>query len=405
MHRARCLVIDDEDDAKILMDRLGTHPKGLEIMAPKTIHLNIYLENIPNVHANILKQEMLSIGGDACVRKDTIYGGSKEHTDVILMGNLKQFRLLAKKLEIQPLGLKDIGLEILDSIRNFKNENKNAVTELGKMKFEWGSRTYIMGILNLTPDSFSGDGITDLNKAVERAKKMVEEGADIIDIGGESSRPGAQPVPPNEEKKRVIPVIEKIAQELEGKTLISIDTYKYEVAKEAVKKGAHIINDITGLSDPNMLSLALENNIPAVVMHMQGNPRTMQLSPSYSDVVKEIYDFLSQRVDIATKKGMKKEKIWLDPGIGFGKNLEHNLTIIRRLKEFKSLGCPILIGTSRKSFIGMTTGSAVSERLEGSIASISVAIANGADIVRVHDVKETKRAVNVCDAIIRRRLR
>ncbi|MEM2900674.1 MAG: dihydropteroate synthase, partial [Thermoplasmata archaeon] len=234
MHRARCLVIDDEEDARILMDRLGAHPKGLEIMAPKAVHFNIYLENIPNVLANILKQEMLSLGGDACVRKDTIYGGDKEYTDVILIGNLKQFRLLAKKLEIQPLGLKEIGLEILDSIKNYTSENKKEVTQVGKTKFEWGNRTYIMGILNLTPDSFSGDGILDINQAVDRAKKMVDDGADIIDVGGESSRPGAQPISVNEEKKRVLPVIEKLAHELDGKALISIDTYKYEVAKEAV---------------------------------------------------------------------------------------------------------------------------------------------------------------------------
>lgn len=266
---------------------------------------------------------------------------------------------------------------------------------------KFGSRTYIMGILNVTPDSFSGDGIyQDIDKSIERARRMVEDGADIIDIGGESTRPGSEPLAIEEEIKRTIPVIKKLSKIID--VPISIDTAKSEVARLALMNGASIINDVTGLeSDEGMIGVAKEFNAKVVVMHMKGTPRTMQINPEYVNVIQEIKEKLKAIVERAEERGIKKENIIIDPGIGFGKTLEHNLEILNRLFEFKELGLPILVGPSRKSFIGKLTGAECDKRIFGTIASVAIAIRNGADIVRVHDVKETKQAVIISDAITR----
>ncbi len=266
---------------------------------------------------------------------------------------------------------------------------------------KFGSRTYIMGILNVTPDSFSGDGIyQDAEKAVETAERLVEDGADIIDIGGESTKPGSEPVTIEEEIKRTIPVIKKLSKRID--VPISIDTSKSEVARFALENGASIVNDITGLgSDRKMISVVKEFNAKVVVMHIKGTPQTMQANPEYGNLIQEIKDKLRTIIEKAVIGGIKKENIIIDPGIGFGKTLEHNLEILNRLFEFKELGLPILVGPSRKSFIGKLTGAEPDKRIFGTIASVAIAIKNGADIVRVHDVKEIKQAVAVSDAITR----
>jgi len=266
---------------------------------------------------------------------------------------------------------------------------------------KFGSRTYIMGILNVTPDSFSGDGIyQDAGKAVETAERLVEDGADIIDIGGESTKPGSEPVTIEEEIKRTIPVIKKLSKRID--VPISIDTSKSEVARFALENGASIVNDITGLgSDRKMISVVKEFNAKVVVMHIKGTPQTMQANPEYGNLIQEIKDKLRTIIEKAVIGGIKKENIIIDPGIGFGKTLEHNLEILNRLFEFKELGLPILVGPSRKSFIGKLTGAEPDKRIFGTIASVAIAIKNGADIVRVHDVKEIKQAVAVSDAITR----
>ncbi|MDP2980592.1 MAG: dihydropteroate synthase [Candidatus Omnitrophota bacterium] len=266
---------------------------------------------------------------------------------------------------------------------------------------KFGSRTYIMGILNVTPDSFSGDGIyQDAEKAVETAERLVEDGADIIDIGGESTKPGSEPVTIEEEIKRTIPVIKKLSKRID--VPISIDTAKSEVARLALENGASIVNDITGLgSDRKMIGVIKEFNAKVVVMHIKGTPQTMQANPEYGNLIQEIKDKLRTIIEKAVIGGIKKENIIIDPGIGFGKTLEHNLEILNRLFEFKELGLPILVGPSRKSFIGKLTGAEPDKRIFGTIASVAIAIKNGADIVRVHDVKEIKQAVAVSDAITR----
>src|SRR3989344_8018832 len=255
-------------------------------------------------------------------------------------------------------------------------------------------KTAIMGILNVTPDSFSdGNLFFDADSAVERAKEIAKEGADIIDIGAESSRPGSQAVSEEEELRRILPVVKSLVKELN--ISISIDTYKPKVADECLKLGAHMINDITGLTNSKMLKVISSHEVPAVIMHMQGTPKNMQKNPQYKNVVLDIKTFFKQRINQAKK--YKINDLILDPGIGFGKTTEHNLQIIKHLKKFEDLNYPILIGTSRKSFIGNITGDAVNERLEGTIASITIAALNGADIVRVHDVKECRKALQVAD--------
>jgi len=260
--------------------------------------------------------------------------------------------------------------------------------------------TLIMGILNVTPDSFSDGGkFIHLGKALSQAQSMEKNGADIIDIGGESTRPGATPVSLEEEINRTIPVIEAIRKY--SKISISIDTYKSEVAEKALLAGADFINDISGLTfDSRMIGIVKKFDVPVVLMHIKGTPRNMQTNPTYIDVIKELLDFFSLQIQKALDFGIKKEQIIIDPGIGFGKQLNDNFILIQRLKEFSGLGFPILIGPSRKSFIGLTLDVPSGDRLEGTLASISASILNGASIVRVHDVKEVKRAVVITDKIM-----
>ncbi|MGB8657000.1 MAG: dihydropteroate synthase [Candidatus Zixiibacteriota bacterium] len=263
------------------------------------------------------------------------------------------------------------------------------------------SRTHIMGILNVTPDSFSDGGrFFKADHAVEQGVRMAEQGADIIDIGGESTRPGSLPVTLEEELSRVIPVIESLSKRTD--TIISIDTYKSEVARQALDAGAQMINDISALRfDPEMKKIAAEYKVPLVLMHIKGTPRNMQENPSYEDVIAEITDYLRESIRIAQEADIDREKVIIDPGIGFGKRLEDNLNILKNLRKFSILNCPILVGCSRKSFIGKILNLPVEERLEGSLAALAVAVMNGANIVRVHDVKESKRVAQLVDAISR----
>ena len=258
------------------------------------------------------------------------------------------------------------------------------------------NRTLIMGILNVTPDSFSDGGLfADAGKAVAHARQMVEDGAEIIDVGGESTRPGSDNVSEEEEIKRIKPVIERLVKEINAP--ISIDTYKPKVAEECLKLGATLVNDITGLRNKDMIKIIAKHKVPVIIMHMKGEPKNMQQNPVYKDAVKEIKEFFNDKINEARSCGIKD--IIIDPGIGFGKTTEHNLQILKRLSEFKDFGCPVLVGPSRKSFIGNITGLQVNERLEGTLAAISVAITNGADMIRVHDVKECKRAAQIAYAI------
>ena len=262
------------------------------------------------------------------------------------------------------------------------------------------SYTLIMGILNMTPDSFSDGGqFKSHNKAIDHALKMVEEGANIIDIGGESTRPGAEAVQLEEELSRTIPIIEAIR--LKSDCLISIDTYKSKVAMAALAAGADMVNDISGLTfDPNMASLVAERNVPVIIMHIKGKPGDMQKNPNYENLIKEIKVFFEVQIAIAKKAGIDSGNIILDPGIGFGKRLEDNFEIIRELGQISTMGYPVLLGPSRKSFIGFTLDLPIEERIEGTLASITAGVINGARIVRVHDIRATRRTLTITEKIM-----
>ncbi len=266
----------------------------------------------------------------------------------------------------------------------------------------------LMGILNVTPDSFSDGGqYLTAEAAVARAEVMAEEGADLIDVGGESTRPGAAPVPLEEELRRVVPIVEILAQRL-PQTPLSVDTTKAEVARQCLDAGASLINDVSALQfDTKMVDVVRKHQIPVVLMHMQGDPRTMQKHPVYKDVIQDIQAFFKERLAWAVKNGLKPEQILLDPGIGFGKTVEHNLEILRNLKSFLALGHPLVLGTSRKSFIGKVLGSEdkplpPEDRLEGTLATHLWAAQQGVHILRVHDVKQTRRALSLWEKMFRR---
>jgi dihydropteroate synthase len=270
---------------------------------------------------------------------------------------------------------------------------------------DFSEKTCIMGILNVTPDSFSDSSAHfDVARAVERAFMMVDEGADIIDIGGESTRPGSDPVPADEELRRILPVIESLAKRLS--VPLSIDTYKAETARRAVDAGASMINDISGARfDPNMPRVAAECKIPIVLMHIRGTPKSMQTNPKYAALIPEIIDYLKGSIQKVVTAGVREEMIIVDPGIGFGKTLEHNLSILNNLQNFAVLGKPVLVGPSRKAFIGkILSGASPPERVEGTAAAVAVSIMKGANIVRVHDVKEMVKVARIADAIKRERV-
>ena len=260
--------------------------------------------------------------------------------------------------------------------------------------------TLVMGIVNVTPDSFSDGGEFYSSKdAIAHASKLINEGADIIDIGGESTRPGATEISSSDELKRVIPVIQGIRSN-NPDILISIDTTKAIVAKEAVEVGANIINDVSGLSfDSQMPRTVASLNVPIIIMHMKGNPRNMQKNPEYKDLIDEILNYFKERIKIATKAGIDREMIILDPGIGFGKTVEHNFQILSKLNKFNKLELPLLIGPSRKSFIGLTLNLSPEDRVDGTAATVALGVNNGARIVRVHDVEKMKRVVIITDRI------
>jgi dihydropteroate synthase len=259
-------------------------------------------------------------------------------------------------------------------------------------------KCHVMGILNVTPDSFYDGGLHfDLADTQKRVDAMVKEGVEIIDIGGESTRPGSKPVTIDEELDRVIPAIKYIAKNYD--IPISIDTQKSEVAKKAVEAGAHIINDVGGLRNEDMISVASEMNVPVIMMHMQGTPENMQKNPQYGDVVEDIKKWLEERINAAEKAGIKRSNIIVDPGIGFGKNLKHNLELLGRLNEFKGMAGGLLLGASRKSFIAMMTGNEEGDRLSGSLSAAIMGVTGGVDILRVHDVKETLSAVNTVNSL------
>ncbi|GAB4259332.1 MAG: dihydropteroate synthase [Deferrisomatales bacterium] len=396
-YRVRRLRVEGPEGAAREIARVGADPAGVAKMRDKADFLALHASGVKAPGANILKQEMLSLGGEVAVSRGVV-NCSVERTDVVVLGTRKQLRSLVRKLRPQPFGLRALAEEI-----------RRALEPVGPFDLPWrggvlhlSERPHVMGVLNVTPDSFSDGGdFVEPQAALDRALEMVEEGADLVDIGGESSRPGAAPVPEAEELARVLPLVEHLAPRLP--VPVSVDTYKAEVARRTAEAGASVINDISGLRlDPAMAEVAARSGCAVVVMHMRGTPRDMQADTRYADLVGEVFAALAQSVDTAAAAGVPRERVLVDPGIGFGKSPEGNLVLLRRLEEFASLGCAVLVGASRKSFIGHVLGiPEPKERLEGSLAAAVVAVMHGAHVVRTHDVRATRRAVDLAWAVRR----
>ncbi len=395
----RVLSLRNERGVKEELRKIGVSREGEKILSQKTHLYLIKLEGISSQAANLLKQEMLSVSGDAAIKKE-VASFTTSKSDVLLIGTQAQYKRILPRLRRQPFNLSILSDKIEEALKNFKRENfillfKDSSLDLTK-------KVAVMGILNLTPDSFyDGGKYTQEKKALRRVEEMISEGVDIIDVGGESTRPGAKRVDLEEEIRRVIPVIETIKALFQ--VPISVDTYKAGVAKKAIEAGADMVNDISGLRfDEKLPRVIAKYKVPLVVMHIKGTPRDMQDNPHYDSLMGEIVSYLAQSIRIAEEAGVDRGKLVLDPGIGFGKTTSHNLEIISRLSELKSLGRPILIGVSRKSFIGNILNLPLEERLEGSLAAVSLAVSQGARIIRTHDVKETRRAVDLTGAVINR---
>jgi len=388
MFQTRVLSDISPEETRKLLKEMGCDEKGVEIMAPKGEMILISAKGLDPRGANILKQEFLSSGGEVAVPWEAL-DLSEDESDVLMMGTPSQYERVKKKLQNQPFQLPKLAEEIDETIQNYYNTPS----------LPWDNDgCEIMGVLNVTPDSFyDGGEYNRVEEAVERGISMAEEGADIIDIGGESTRPGSKRISVEEELDRILPVIEELDRRLD--VLISVDTYKPEVAEKSVEAGADIINDVFGLRKEGMAEKIGELDVPIIIMHMQGTPKNMQNSPEYENVIDDIVSYFYERIKFAKKHEINEENIILDPGIGFGKSLDHNLEIIRRLDEFCSLGYPILLGASRKSFLGKILNKEAEDRLYGSLAVSSLAVQKGASILRVHDVVENKDVVQTVEAL------
>ncbi|MBU2102365.1 MAG: dihydropteroate synthase [Candidatus Omnitrophota bacterium] len=395
------LEIRNSANAVHFFSRISASQVGVGILVPKSIHLVFSIEDISSWEANVIKQHLLSLGSDCAIARDALI--KKIKTSIVIFGSLTQLRRLCQKLHDQPFNLKKIAAQLTVCLDNCLRDRVTLSIRGTTLTIK---KPIICGIINLTSDSFSGDGLLkDLtgvsvqDEALTQAREMVEQGATMLDIGAESSRPGSLPVPEKEERARLLPILRLLRREFK-KVLISVDTYKYTVARAAIEEGVDIINDITGLRHaPGIAKLISRYKTGCVLMHMKGRPRSMQRAPRYKDVIADVADFFTERIAFCENSGIRSEQLILDPGIGFGKRVEDNLRLINELSAFKKFGRPIFIGISRKSFIGNILGIPVSERLSGALAATVLAVAAGARIVRVHDVHETVQATRIFSAI------
>jgi dihydropteroate synthase len=421
----RLLRCDGEASLRKEMEAVGADPRGIAIMAPKgSFHL-FKLEGLTFAAASILKQEMLSKGGEAVLSGDIYFGGERT-TDVLLMATERTLRGVLKVLRMQPLpSLRQLAEELAAALRHHAGP-EYPCCRIGGREFRWGERTYVMGIVNVTPDSFSGDGVyvtreaaalpepsgqawAATERAVAQALSFLEEGVDIIDVGGESTRPGSAPIDAQTELSRVIPVIRRLREATDAP--ISIDTYKASVAAEALDAGADLVNDVWALQmDPELAPLVAERGVPVILMHNRSKPKNAAqqerlggryVGIHYHDLMADIIRELRQRVEHAVQAGIPRSRIIIDPGIGFGKTVEQNLHLLNHVDELRVLGLPILAGPSRKSFIGYTLDLPPQERQEGTAAAVALCIARGVNMVRVHDARAMLRIVRMSDAIIR----
>lgn len=398
-YKIRQLFLNDKTEAEKEFARIKATRAGIRIMSDKLPNLVLKIKNVDDRASNIIKQEMLSRNGEAVLSRDSLYLGDKK-SDIIIFGTEKSIRSLSEKIKTQPFGLKQLSSEIKDFLDKKESYEKNDNLVIAGRIFLPEEKPVIMGVVNITPDSFyDGGRYSDFDAAYSRAMQLISEGASIIDIGGMSTRPGSVAPDIEEELNRTIPLIKKIRAQ--SNVLISIDTYRSKVAQQAIDAGADIINDISGLVlDPEMAKVASSNGAGIVIMHMKGTPKDMQLNPVYEDVIEEIFSFFYAQINFALEAGINRQKIIIDPGLGFGKTLEDNYFILKKIEDFKSLNQPLMIGASRKSFIGKVLELPAEERLEGSLAAASYCAQKKIDILRVHDVRETIRAVKVINSIL-----
>jgi dihydropteroate synthase len=392
----RVLSVHSPEDVERELAAIDLDPFSIRNLGPKMLHRLLLLERIGIREGNILKQTLLSLGGDAAVAGRR---GEREPAavSVILMGTDKQLRRLCIDLSQQAFGLPSLAADLLRLLDTMADPPRN--WKIVTRTLDLSHRPCVMGVLNVTPDSFSdGNRFFSPDIAVERALEMEQEGADIIDIGGESTRPGAEPVGSDEELRRIMPVLEKLSGRL---TIpLSVDTFKSVVAKEALAAGAEIINDISGLSfDERMAEVIAESRAGLVVMHTRGRPAEMQNDTEYRSLLTEVIDSLRASLVQAEAAGVAADRIVVDPGIGFGKSTGGNLELLRRLPELSVLGRPIMVGTSRKSFIGKVLNCPDGGRLFGTAATVAVALTKGAAIFRVHDVRAMRDVVDMTKAI------
>ncbi|MFH1318950.1 MAG: dihydropteroate synthase [Candidatus Omnitrophota bacterium] len=404
------LKIKSKKQAKDILSSLGVDSGGIEILASKSINAAFKIEGISSWEANIIKQHALSLGTDAAINRDALI--KKIKTDVLVFGNVAQLKKLCDKLRNQPFKLKLISSVISQYLDAAYKERFVFKARDKVLKIE---NPVICGIINLTPDSFSGDGLLVMSQvtsskaqvkkkvkdlALRKAEEMIKNGAEILDLGGESSRPFAKAVKAEDEISRVIPVLSAIRKEFK-KVIISLDTYKYKVACAGVGAGADIINDISAFRNDSLMGeLVKKHKLGCVLMHMKGRPATMQIKPKYKDVSSDIVSFFKERLEFTDSINIDRDRIFLDPGIGFGKRVEDNFKIINDLYKFKIFGLPIFLGISRKSFIGKTLNVDVKDCDVGTIAAHIVSVVSGVNVLRVHDVSKTKQAVKIACQIM-----
>jgi len=389
--RIRELHITTDDQWRRELNFIGADPAAWDRLSMKC-RVTVFSTGLLLVTAaNILKQCMLSGGADAIVSRKAV-SCKTEETRALIAGTAKQIMRGCESLIGQPFGLPELADELRTALEGSLSLPEKILTR-GKV-LDFNRRPLVMGILNVTADSFSdGGNFLDTEAAVEHARLMTNQGADIIDIGAESTRPGSLPIPPAVQLERLLPILKRLSAG--SRAVISVDTASAEVADAVLSAGAEMINDVTAMSDPVMPEVVANANVPVVLMHMQGKPETMQKNPEYTDVVEEVYTFLMKKITAAVESGISRERIIIDPGIGFGKKLEDNIRLISRLAEFKWLGCRVLLGHSRKSFLGKLTGIEKPSALEAGTHAVTALSSNCADIVRVHDVEGTLQVLKV----------
>lgn len=392
----RILSINKPEDLIEEFHKIGVTNQGIEAMHLKANCVTLKLKNIKTGAANIIKQNMLSLGGDAAVARGVV-NGKVDRSDVIILGTIKIINNLLRKLSYQDIfEIPKICKSIEHLLKLETNKKERFINARGNILPL--NRPLIMGILNVSPDSFYNVGkYSETDKALTHIEKLISDGADIIDIGGESTRPYAKKISIEEELSRVMPIIEKAIGNFD--IPFSIDTYKSEVAKTALDAGVHMVNDISGLHFDKKMATTISHyqDVPVIIMHIKGTPLNMQDNPVYEDVIEEILEYFTNSIKIATNAGIKQENIIIDPGIGFGKRLEDNVKIIKNISEFYCLGKPILLGCSNKSFIGKILDVEKDQRLEGTLAANAYAILNGVNIIRVHEVAEHRKLVQMLD--------